>query len=36
MAQVELCRKYGFSDMAVFDERTVTDEILDALAARPK
>jgi uncharacterized lipoprotein YddW (UPF0748 family) len=33
MAQVELCRKYGFSDLAVFDEKTVTDEILDTLAA---
>ena len=36
MAQVELCRKFGFSNLAVFDERTITDEILDALAARPK
>ena len=36
MAQVELCKKYGFGDLAVFDERTVTDNILNALAAMPK
>jgi uncharacterized lipoprotein YddW (UPF0748 family) len=36
MAQVELCKKYGFGDMSLFDERTVTDEILDALATKSK
>jgi uncharacterized lipoprotein YddW (UPF0748 family) len=36
IAQVEVCRRDGFSDMAVFDEKTITAEILDALAARPE
>jgi uncharacterized lipoprotein YddW (UPF0748 family) len=36
MAQVELCKKYGFGDMSVFDERTITDEILDALVTQSK
>ncbi len=33
MAQVQLCKKYGFRDLIVFDERTVTTGILDAVAA---
>ncbi len=33
MAQVEVCRAGGFDDLAVFDEKNITPEILDALAA---
>ncbi|GAB4534139.1 MAG: hypothetical protein Kow0063_16920 [Anaerolineae bacterium] len=33
MAQVELCSLGGFDSIAVFDERSVTDEILEALAS---
>ena len=36
IAQVEVCRRDGFGDIAVFDEKTITVEILDALAARPE
>jgi uncharacterized lipoprotein YddW (UPF0748 family) len=36
MAQIELCRTYGFSDVAVFDESTITVEILDALTSGSK
>jgi hypothetical protein len=36
MAQVEVCKAGGFDDIAVFDESTITVEILDALAARSK
>jgi len=36
IAQVEACREAGFSDIAAFDEKTITNKILDALAAKYK
>jgi uncharacterized lipoprotein YddW (UPF0748 family) len=35
ITQIEICRAGGFKNFAIFDEQTITNELLDVLAAGP-